>query len=555
MLALLPLYSLALAEDWPPGATIDPAATADITADGFDALAGLIPALLPESIPVGDIEDSREGWTCFDSYEYSVTNLQVLVEVADAKITPQNGVLDLDITLDVALNSESDPFYLYTYAICIGDTCNGRVDSFPVNIHTTIALEVIDDGSGGKVLDATIGEIVPTYPELGDYIHLDDCAIGTLNDVMDFFGLNLYDLILGLVGDQLTSAIADFGPTIEETIEDAFASASIEQDIEVNGAMLHVQLQPSDVEITPAGARVFMAGAMSGAAADCVAAYDPGGSPKTLSDPPAIGNAPTGIDPDFHIDLSVSDDFANEALYALWRGGLLCYTLDENGPVSLDTSILNSLSEDAFLDVFPEGQPMTIVTRPMSAPVVNYSGSHDLDIDIKKLGVDFYANLDGRDARIVGLDLDAPAGVDLDLDGTTGELGIIVDIDASKVTPTVSYNEIAAAANATIEEKFSGLFQTILDTLVGSLLDSLAFALPSFNGIGLERLEVSAAGSQGDWLGLFAWVGNVTYGADGGCGGCGGDSSSCSGGGCSTSPAAPFGLATLLAFVLSRRRK
>lgn len=555
MLALLPLLSLAHAEDWPPGATIDPAATADITADGFDAVAQLIPALLPDSIPVGDIGDSRDGWTCLDSYEYSVTNLKVNLEVADAQITPQNGVLDLDITLNVSLNDSSDPFYLYTYAVCIGDTCDGNVDAFPVNIHTTIALEVVDDGMGGKRLDATIGELKPEYPDLGDYIHLESCAIGTINDVMDFFGLNLYDLILGLVGGQLDSAIADFGPTIEETIEDAFASANIEQDIDVNGATLHVQLQPSDVEITPAGARVYMAGAMSGTASPCVAAYDPGGSPKTLSDPPEIGDAPSGIDGDYHVDLSISDDFANEALYALWRGGLLCYTLDENGPVSLDTSILNTLSGDAFVDIFPEGKPMTIVTRPMAAPVVNYSGSHDLDVAIKQLGVDFYANLDGRDARIVGLDLDAPAGVDLDLNGTTGDLGIIVDIDPTKVTPSVSYNELAAEANDTIKDKFAGLFQTILDTLVGSLLDSLSFALPSFNGIGLERLEVSAAGGQSDWLGLFAWVGEVTYGADGGCGGCGGDSGSCSGGGCASSPAAPFGWATLLAFVLSRRRK
>lgn len=197
---------------------------------------------------------------------------------------------------------------------------------------------------------------------------------------------------------------------------------------------------------------------------------------------------------------------------------------------------------------------MTIVTRPMAPPQVNYAGSHDLDVDIQDLGVDFYAELDGRTARIVGLDLDAQAGVDLNLDAVTGNLAIALDLDPDNVVPAIGYNELKPEANDSILEKFSGLFQTILDTLVGSLLDSLAFALPAFNGIGLTDLQVAGAGAQGDWLGMYAWIGEVTYGADGsGCGGDSGCGGGCSGG-CASNPAAAVGWASLLAFVLARRR-
>jgi hypothetical protein len=411
----------------------------------------------------------------------------------------------------------------------------------------------VDDGTGTPTLDATIGDINVAYELNNEDIHLDNCTVGDIEDVLNWFGLSLYDLILGQLDSYLQSAVADIGPTLESTIEDAFSSATISQEIDLNGVAAQVDLYPSDVVIVPAGVRVQMSGSMSAPAAACVEAYDPGGSLKTPSEAPEIGDIPAAVDADYHVGVTLSDDFTNEALYALWRGGLLCYSLAPGGAFPLDTSILNALSGDAFLELYPESQPMTLQTSPKAAPTASYDGSHDIDMNLTDLGLDFYTDLDGREAKMLTIDLDGTVGADLNFDGTTGNLAIAVDLDPAALTPTVAYNEFYPAANDAILAGFSGTFSSLLDTVVGGLLDNLSFAMPAFSGIGLQELVTAPNGSNEDWLGNYAWVGATTYVAADGCSGdgCG---SGCSGG-CDTAPGVSAFWPALGLLIFLRRRE
>jgi hypothetical protein len=144
--------------------------------------------------------------------------------------------------------------------------------------------------------------------------------------------------------------------------------------------------------------------------------------------------------------------------YALWRGGLLCYTLDENGPFPLDTSILNSLTGDVFAPLFPEAKPVTLQTSPKAPPTTAFDGSHAIDVNLDRLGLDMYAELDGRQAKVVTIDLSGVVGADLAFDATTGALGVVVDLDPAALTPTIGYNEFYPDANETIVSSFSGAF-------------------------------------------------------------------------------------------------
>lgn len=556
----------ASAATWPPGEVINPGVSVDITAEGFDAVAELVPSLLPAAIEIPDTSDGYAGvldqcW--LGGYEYSLTNGSAELTVTSTDITPGAGVLDITANLMVALNSPSDPFALYTSLECIEDTCYGYVNPFPVDVHTTMRLAVVDDGSGHRTLDATMGEIDVTYElDGGSDIYLGECTIGSIEEVLNYVGLSIYDLLIGALDSTLQDQIASMGPELESAIEDAFASATIEQDLELNGALVHLMLQPSNVDITPASMRLWMEGSFSGEPADCIAAYDPGGSLRTDSELPEPDQVPTGVGADYHAGILVGDDFANSALYALWRGGLLCYELDAaSSPIPLDTSILNALTGDVFAPLFPESQPLELVVRPTLPPEVAYTGANDIGLAINDLDLDFYAGLDGRAARIMAVQLDGQAGADLALDGTTGNLAIEVDLAPENFTPSVSYNEIDEAANAHVVESFGGLFQTVLDTVAGSLLSDLAFALPSFSGLGLTELVVSEAGADKDWLGVYAWLGPVDYGSGSSCGGCGGDTgggadtggSSC-GGGCSTVPTAPWAAVGFGILWMRRRR-
>lgn len=551
----MPLLGLAFyaatahAETWAPGETIDKAAYADLTPEGLNAISAIIPALLPSSIDIPAMSDEGGTW-CFN-YAYGLDGAWVNIQVVNATITPGNGVLDVTANLMVSLNDPSDPFQLMYELACLDDTCNGYVDAFPVTVVTTMALEVVDDGSGGTRLDASVGDINVSYDLVNEDIHLDGCSVGDIEEVLNWFGLSLYDLILGQLDSYLQSAIADIGPTLEETIEDAFASATIEQDLDLNGAVAHLVLQPSDVQITPAGVRVQLSGSMSADLAQCVAAFDPGGSLKTATLPPDIGIAPSSVSSDYHVGLTLSDDFTNQAIYALWRGGLLCYALEPGGVFTLDTSIMGALTGDVFAELFPESQPVVLQTSPAVPPTTSFDGEHAIDANIEDLGLDLYAELDGRQARIVTVALTGVVGVDLAFDNSVGELGIEVDLDPAALTPAVTYNEFYPDQNATIEASFSSTFGGLVDSVVGGLLEGLSFAMPAFSGIGLTDLQTAPTGDAADWLGAYAWVGTVTYPATDGCtDGC---SSGCSGG-CANGTGIPALWAAALGLFLMRRR-
>jgi hypothetical protein len=208
--------------------------------------------------------------------------------------------------------------------------------------------------------------------------------------------------------------------------------------------------------------------------------------------------------------------------------------------------------DGAFAALFPEEAPLSILTRPRMQPTVQYDGPNDANATVEDLGLDFYAEVDGRKARVLGLDLDIHAGLDLELDPATGTLDIPVDVDPANVETTVTAAELTPGEEEAIQENFAGLLQTILETVAGSLLQGLSYALPSYNGFGLTSLETAPAGAQADWLGLFAQVGEVAYSSKG-CGEDGGCSGGCSGAG--LPGLGRWLLAGVAGLVIARRRR
>lgn len=558
---LLATAGPAHAETHAPGAVIENAAYVDIPPEGFEAIALVAAGLIPTSLPISDVSDEGGTW-CFN-YAFSLSGAWVAIEIVDTAIVPQDGYLDVTFTLNVQINDASDPFDLYLELACIGDTCNGHVEPFPVTVHTTLALDVVTGSDGNPALDATVGALELSYDlDTESDIDLGDCGIETLRDILGFFGLDLYGWVVDLVDGELESAIADLGPELEATIEEAFGSVMIEQDLDLNGIALHVELYPSDVQIDPAGVRLAMNGGLStDAAADCIAEYDPGGSLATPSDPPEIGEVPDDVSDGYHAAALVSDDFGNQGLYGLWRGGLLCYTIGEELGLPLDTSVvLPLLADEAFDELFPEAQPIAIQTRPRAAPTLAMDGDNDVNVDVEQLGLEIYAELDGRQAKILGLDLGVQAGVDLALDGSTGALGLGLDLGTDSLDCSVNANEFVPDASEAIASQCGSALGSLISTALSSMLPELSFSLPSFGTVGVTDLQIATAGPSADWLGLYAWIGEVSYGTEGssGCGEDGGTSSGCEGGGCSSAGRAADRWALLaipLALAALRRRR
>ncbi len=317
---LLALTLTTASAAWPPGEVINPGISVDITEGGFDAVAALVPTLLPESLDIGTVGGGDPGlWDqCWlGGYEYELTNGKVAIEVTGASIKPGNGVLDISAALMVSVNTPADPFNLYFMFECLDDTCAGYVSPFPVNVNMSMSLAIVTAGDGSRSLDATAGEITVVYELDGATdIMLSDCTIGSIEEVLNYVGLSVYDLLIGALDSTLQEQIADLGPTLEETIEEAFAGATIEQELDVNGAVVHLLIQPSNVEITPAAMRLWMEGSFDAEPAACIAANDPGGSLRTDSTLPDPDEVPSGVGKNYHLGVLVGDDFSPGAAVA-----------------------------------------------------------------------------------------------------------------------------------------------------------------------------------------------------------------------------------------------
>ena len=334
---------------------IEGAVHVDVTPAGFDAMAGAIPLLAPSDLPIDGVSDGYGG--LFDQcwlggYSFDVGNLNIGLEFDEVSLTPNTGYLDASLRLYVSISDETSPFYLDTMLECIESSCDAWVDPFEVNVLTTVALEIVDDPEGNPLLDATFGELEFDYALSGDDVTIDDCAIGTVLDVFDFIGIDLIDLILPSVSGALDDAVGDLAPTLEETVEEAFSAAVIEQELDLQGSSVLLAIQPGDVQITPEGMRLSLDGFTDVEdAADCISEWDDGTFNAVDSTPPAIGTAPAGIEGDHAAGILLADEFGNQLLYSVWKTGLLCYTVD-GASASPSTHPSWPLAGDAFKLLF-----------------------------------------------------------------------------------------------------------------------------------------------------------------------------------------------------------
>ncbi|TNE92887.1 MAG: hypothetical protein EP330_00465 [Deltaproteobacteria bacterium] len=573
-LALLLLAATtAHAQEWPPGADIDPALHVDITDDGFAQLGGVVDQVLPPSIDIPRIDQSGSadilGFS-LASYEFNVWNGKVNLGIPQLDLVPDYDVIHLDATLNLRLNSSQDPMYMRAFAealwiTVLNTTCDVYVTDVPIPLSADIGLQVVDvdtDGDGvadTSELDASITNLSVNIDALdGGDINITNCGIGDFIEFLEDIGIDLVSLLRpvlqGVIDDQASSLTGE----LETTIEDLFNQLVIEQSIDLLGSTLDLKLAPSDVVIVPDGARVSMFGSAYADEHPCVAQYGYEGSLATPGGAEAIGMAAPGVAQPHHVGLFLDDDFGNQALFSVWRAGALCFTVSEDSgldlPIPLNSSLLGLINGEIYDPLFPENTPLIIETRPRVPPTLATSEVDDLVIDVEGLGLDFYAGLDGRMARIVGAELATDVPLNLDFNGTTGELLIDVGLTADNIDTSVVFNELAPGRDDEIADSFGGLLGTVVDTVAGGLLEGLAFGLPSLDGFGLQSLEFAPSGPAGDWVGGYAAIGDVPYA--GGCdenGGC--DSGGCSGGCGVNGPSPSRALLFALPLVIGLRRR
>ena len=576
VLALSPLLAVpvtvALAAH-PSGAALSGAVLVDLTRTGFDQISEIARFAVPATIAIPDIpySDSIGFWVGTAYIDALVSNLRVDMDVQALDLEPADGRIDLTLTAALNLNDAADMmnFWVDIYVDSwpwdsdlgtVAD-CDGYINPFTLDATATVSIAVVDDGINPPRIDATVGTIAWDWDLTGSDIYLRSCALGDVDEWFDdIFGFSpvdlLFDLLLPVLKNQVDAQLQALRPTIEETLESALAAASFQDTVALGATSMEIDVHPERVDISPEGVRVSAEGSFYAAPNPCVAEYGHTESLETSSSAPALGAAPSAIK-GHHLGIIADDDFVNQGLFALYSGGALCYSITEGDGLPINTTLLTLLNRDAYSALFPETKPIIVQTRPAEVPVMVADGASDVNLEVKKLGVDFYGELDHRMALVLGADLDVATGANLAFDGKTGALGVEVGLGAEDITTTIRHNEFAPGEDEAIAGAFAGLFDIVVEPVLSGALGDLTFPLPAIalegETYGLARLDVAASGPSLDRLGAYGWVDEVPYAAGAGCDGGGG-----CGGGCTMNGVPLQGLAFVglpVLFGLIRRRR
>ena len=531
MFLLCILSSFSYAEPIPAGEKIEQAVLVDIPEQGFDSLEGVLPSLIPSPIEIPEF--SEDGGSCpLGGYWYRFVFKDALadIEVSSVDLTPDQGHMDLQMELSIKLNDSADRFRFNYWLGCVKYRCRGYVDPFSATVLGEFSIAFTDaEGDGAMEADVIFSEDLSIDVGLtGDHIQLEECPLNFLEDVFQFFGGSLYDIVLNSIG--IDSIISDAIPELEQTIEEALDQSNIDETIDLSGITLRFQLEPSEVLLQPEGMRmIFNASSTVTEPAECIQEYDPGSSKGTENPSVTLEEFP----PSYDFGAVAIDDFVNQTLYSIWAGGALCQSIDQD-TFALDTSILNLLTGDRFIDLFPETQPMILNIDPQKPPTLNLERTADIGVDIEEMGLEFYAELDFRSSRVLAIHLNAPVDVDLAMDNTTGELDLAINIDTLQASSQVYFNEFLPQDSTQIEDAFTGQLDTILGLVdIDGLLGDVNLAVPAIalgeGSVGLQNIDFNGTGAQQEDLGIYANLGPVSYSS-----GCGSEEEEGCGGGCSS---------------------
>ncbi len=561
----------AVAQEVLPGdSSIDEGLGIDATEQGINEILTLAQDFLPPYVVIGTIPNQELFAIPFvcDPYTFRLENLVLYTEMNSVTVEASSDSLDLVVDLNLSVNepeggwsasgdddddsagddddSAADeipegPAVAFIEGEdwgCLGYNCAVYVEPSNLLLRVPISSGLSTDELGEPFIDVNFGQLEHNVAEAMDgKIQLTNCAIGNINSwLATNLGLDMFDLILDAVEEEIESQFDTQIQSFEATIEDALRGLWLQDSLDLMGTALNYELEPTGIDHTAHGLRIKMGGNFSSAElAECVAGHPVEGSLFTSSVMPEMTATVPTTDAPYHFAAMPSDDLMNQALFAVWQSGVMCFVIDDaGGALPMNTDLLGLLLgvENAELleEIFFVG-PVAMVLRtvPEAPPVTRFDGDSDINIDIEGLAIEFYPLLQDRPARLAAVAIDINAGMDLSI-AADGALLVDLNLDTENLNARVTYNEIAPQLNGILETNFPGFVGTAINTVGGSLLEGIAIALPTFAGLGAVELNLAAVGADPDlldFLGVYSLLGESTGGTSSGCEGCAAEASGC----------------------------
>ena len=509
---------------------------------------------------------------CAFAYSIQSDDLTAFIDLETVGIYPDDDRLILLAVGQTRVNSAGVPATLnYTGELAFinfAGTCDAWVRSIDASVLGIIELELVDDPNGqdfdgdGIVdtnrLEATVTSINWTWDAVPDDIRLSGCTdLNNLLSVLNFFGINLRQIVLDEVTTQVNTIISGLPAQIEPIIEDAFSQLIISEQLDLLGTPLSLSMWPETLELTDLGMRTGLGTVLDTPADSCVEKYQIFGSEQTPGSPPTIKHDIVSPLPDPSAVALFDDDVFNHALYAAWSSGLLCIDLSDPDsdialPFPLDTNLLDLLAgAEAWQGLFDEPQPLDVFTDPRQPPVAKLDQNNDIAvvIDPTRHGVHDRDRRSARPRPQRGSVHGHRGGSALRRDHGRSSRSMLRphQTTSSPSSRTTNSPPIARSVSSPLSARSSMRQRApLLAGLVGPRIP-----IPSVEGIGVTEAVAAPTGLTEDHLGLFTTLGPVTYAPPAGC-----ESEGCATGCSATnlpSSVLLFGVPLLIGFV--RRRQ
>ncbi len=462
----------------PNGTQIGNGIVARINEDGFDTLETLGEGLIDDTDltavvpnPVVDMEsesciDLIFTEICITWYSLQLYIWNPSIGSTDLQIDPTSGgYLDTTfVVYDPWLDWEADGTVL---GISLG--ADGSIYADDI----TIGMDLYPYVSGGVLGISTANVDVTSTNFTFDWD-------SWLYDVMSFFGLDLSSLIQGYMEDAIESAITDEVPSL---VADAVGDLEIATTFDLGGASVVLAAEPFSTSVDDYGLSLGLG----------TQVY-----PETwIHEETGLGSlygnytVPTyaSSSPDFQV--SIGEDFLNQALYAFWGAGVLDQDLG-GADLGLDLGTFGEILGITDLH---------IQTKALLPPVVvPGTGTSMLDLQIGDLELSLYDGEAIDENLRLRVYVTLVAGLDLDV--VDGNLAPAIG------DPTVWFDVTVPEANTVASRDTEDLLEALVPLLLPSLTGAISeIPLPDIAGFTITIDALKLDGPENGFVTVDADLG------------------------------------------------
>ncbi len=402
------------------------------------------------------------GWFgeyCFTWYSIYLYITNPSISSTDLELDSQSGYLDAMATI-------YDPtLYWSASGVVMEIGYSGSGDIYASNI--SVDMDLVPYVSSGTIQ-------VDIYNVDADTSGFDFDWDSWVWDVIDFFGFDIDSLIAGLVESTLESTISSEVPAI---LEDTLGSLELATDLDFEGNSYGFEAIPYQLGCDTDGITLGLSTYFT--ANSWTSTVSPLGSLYGGYSTPSFSTSPGMF-------IGVSDDFLNQAMLALWGGGLLDMQM---GGEDLGLSL-----EDLEF-IFPEMTELNIVTEAQLPPVVlPGTGSALLDLQLGDLELTIYGGPVAEENVMLRAYVTVFAGMDVAVDS---DLTLSMELSDLMVSFDVTHPE----GNTLGAQDTEDLLYALIPLIMPMLTDALGeIPMPEIEGFSLENITIGTGGAEDGYL-------------------------------------------------------